>query len=190
MMTETTVTVSTQDAAPGHNANAQQQQQQQVPHVKTDPGQQGTPIFSLQRLNPNYFRTVPGIIKLVQLVLGIVCMACASPAVLSGTHWFLFVAAVSFTATLIWVFVYLLNIREALKLPINWILTELLNTALMTLLYLIAFIVQLAIWSEFHYSSWKSSNIAAGVFGLFNFLAYAAGVYFLFVEWKNSKSGN
>nr|CAD7264985.1 unnamed protein product [Timema shepardi] len=56
-------------------------------------------------------------------VFGIVCMACASPAILSGTHWFLFVVVTSFIATLIWVFVYLLGIREALKLPINWILT-------------------------------------------------------------------
>jgi len=50
-------------------------------------------------------------------------MACASPAYLSGTHWFLFVAVVSFIATLIWIFIYFLSVREALKLPINWILT-------------------------------------------------------------------
>jgi hypothetical protein len=56
-------------------------------------------------------------------VFGIVCMACASPAILSGTHWFLFVAVISFIATLIWIFIYFLSVREALKLPINWILT-------------------------------------------------------------------
>jgi hypothetical protein len=50
-------------------------------------------------------------------------MACASPAILSGTHWFLFVAVISFIATIIWIFIYLLSVREALKLPINWILT-------------------------------------------------------------------
>lgn len=50
-------------------------------------------------------------------------MACASPAYLSGTHWFLFVAVISFIATIIWIFIYLLSVREALKLPINWILT-------------------------------------------------------------------
>jgi hypothetical protein len=50
-------------------------------------------------------------------------MACASPAWLAGTHWFLFVAVVSFIATLIWIFIYFLSVREALKLPINWILT-------------------------------------------------------------------
>jgi CDP-diglyceride synthetase len=50
-------------------------------------------------------------------------MACASPVYLDGTHWFLFVAVVSFIATLIWIFIYFLSVREALKLPINWILT-------------------------------------------------------------------
>lgn len=50
-------------------------------------------------------------------------MALASPAYLSGTHWFLFVVVSAFIATLIWIFVYLLGIREALRLPINWILT-------------------------------------------------------------------
>lgn len=56
-------------------------------------------------------------------VFGIVCMACASPASQPGTHWFLFVAVVSFIATIIWIFIYFLSVREALKLPINWILT-------------------------------------------------------------------
>lgn len=56
-------------------------------------------------------------------LLGIICMACASPALLTGTHWFLFVAVLSFIATLIWVFIYLLSIKEALTLPINWLLT-------------------------------------------------------------------
>jgi len=47
-------------------------------------------------------------------------MALASPAYLGGTHWFLFVVVTSFIATLIWSFVYLLSIREASRLPINW----------------------------------------------------------------------
>lgn len=63
------------------------------------------------------------LLSVCRQVFGIVCMACASPAFRSGTHWFLFVAVVSFIATLIWIFIYFLSVREALKLPINWILT-------------------------------------------------------------------
>lgn len=50
-------------------------------------------------------------------------MACTSPALVSATHWFLFVAVTAFISTLLWCFVYFLSIREALKLQINWILT-------------------------------------------------------------------
>ncbi|XP_055370970.1 MARVEL domain-containing protein 1 [Condylostylus longicornis] len=136
------------------------------------------------RINIEYFKTLPGILKLVQLLLGIICMALASPAAASVTHFFLFVAVTSFIATLLWAFAYFLSVRENLNLAINWILTELLNTALVTLLYLIAFIVQLSGWSTY-YHPWSGSNIAAGVFGLFNTLAYVAGCYLLFIEHRS-----
>ncbi|XP_067013448.1 plasmolipin [Anabrus simplex] len=174
MMTETTVTVTSNDAPPSSQ-----------PAVKTDSGYQGQGALSWLKINIAYFKSIPGIIKIIQLLFGILCMALASPAYRSGTHWFLFVATVSFITTLIWVFVYLLSIREALKLPINWILTELLNTAMDTILYTIAFIVQLAVWADFYYW-YRGANIAAGVFGILNALAYAAGTYFLYIEWKGT----
>lgn len=61
---------------------------------------------------------------------------------------------------------------------------ELLNTAAAAFFYFVAFIVQLATWSAYVGSYGYSRNIAAGVFGLFNFLAYAAGTYFLYLEHK------
>ncbi|BES95511.1 unnamed protein product [Nesidiocoris tenuis] len=153
------------------------------PH--TDAGKDGNVVWI--KLNLPYFRTQPGMVKLLQLLLGIICMACASPALLTGTHWFLFVAVLSFIATLIWVFIYLLSIKEALTLPINWLLTEVLNTAIITVLYLIAFIVQLSVWSSAYTgSSVKGPNIAAGIFGIFNTVAYGYGTYLLHAEWKSS----
>ncbi|XP_029049953.1 uncharacterized protein LOC114879304 isoform X2 [Osmia bicornis bicornis] len=178
MMSETVVTM---DSSSNNTSN----NPRQVPTVKTEPGQPN-PLTSI-RLNVPYFTTIPGIIKLVQLALGIICMACASPAWVGATHWFLFVAVTAFIASLLWCFVYVLSIREALKLPINWILTELLNTAVFAILYMIAFIAQLSVWSALHHVS-TSRNMAAGVFGIFNTLAYAAGAYFLYVEWKSSNT--
>lgn len=171
MMTETVVTVDQSQAAPPNAAQ----------HGQAKPDNS----LNWIKFNFQYFQSIPGILKLVQLVFGIICMACASPALVGGTHWFLFVVVTSFIATVLWSFVYLLGIREVLNLPINWILTELINTGFATLLYLIAFIVQLSTWSNL-YGYFRSANIAAGVFGLFNFLAYAAGTYFLFVEHKSS----
>ncbi|XP_073833353.1 CKLF-like MARVEL transmembrane domain-containing protein 4 isoform X1 [Musca autumnalis] len=149
------------------------------------PGGTGGGLTAL-RINIGYFQTVPGIIKLVQFFLGIICLSCASPAYISATSFFIFVAVISFIATLLWIFAYLLSIREALNVAINWIFTEFINTGIATILYFIAFIVQLAKWSSYHSSSYGyGSNIAAGVFGLFNFLAYAAGTYFLYLEHKS-----
>lgn len=56
-------------------------------------------------------------------VIGIICMSLASPAFLTSTHWFLFVVVTAFIATLLWVAVYFLGIREVLNLSVNWILT-------------------------------------------------------------------
>lgn len=117
-------------------------------------------------------------------------MALTSPAYYGGTHFFLFVATISFIGTLIWIFVYLLGIREALKLPIDWVLSvsknlrfdfvnviiffitipyylttifqELINTGICTVLYCIAFIVQIAVWAGANHSN-KGANIAGGV---------------------------
>ncbi|XP_066599854.1 CKLF-like MARVEL transmembrane domain-containing protein 4 [Prorops nasuta] len=177
MMTETVVTM---DGSSNNAAN----NPRQVPTVKTEPGQQN-PLTSI-RINVDYFRTIPGIIKLVQLFFGIICMACASPPRLPATHWFMFVVVTSFIGTLLWTFVYLLSIREALKLPINWIFSELLNTGIVTILYMIAFISQLSVWTAFYGNNYFSPNVAAGVFGIFNTIAYAAGTYFLYIEWKSS----
>ncbi|XP_072767873.1 plasmolipin [Anoplolepis gracilipes] len=176
MMSETVVTMD------GSSNNASNNPRQ-VPTVKTEPGQPN-PLAGI-RLNVAYFKTIPGILKLVQLGLGIICMACASPAYIGATHWFLFVAVTSFISTLIWCAVYFLSLREVLKVPINWILTELLNTSIKAVLYMIAFIAQLSAWTAYRASS---SNIAAGIFGIFNTIAYAAGAYFLYIEWKNTNT--
>ncbi|GLV32471.1 uncharacterized protein CBL_00819 [Carabus blaptoides fortunei] len=165
-MTETVVTVQ---EAPHNNAAKPTADNQTAG---------GSPAWL--RINIDYWRTLPGMIKIAQVILGILCMGLASPAIVAGTHWFLFVVTSAFLGTLIWCIVYTFSIREILNLPINWILTELLNTSIVTVLYAIAFIVQLSVWSHLS-SNWRASNIAAGSFGLFNFGAYAAGSYFFVV---------
>ncbi|EDV44559.1 uncharacterized protein Dana_GF20425 [Drosophila ananassae] len=137
------------------------------------------------RLNTDYYRTIPGILKLVQFVVGIICMALASPPLTSATSFFMFVIVVSFIITILLIFAYFLGIREALNVSVNWVFLELITTAVLTLLYFIGFIVQLARWSDVRDTPGTGSNIAAGVFGLFNFLAYAAGTYFLFLAHRS-----
>lgn len=56
-------------------------------------------------------------------VLGIICIACGSGTYYAGGTWFVFVAIVAFIMSMIWSLIYLFSIREALNLPINWLLT-------------------------------------------------------------------
>ncbi|XP_056633583.1 CKLF-like MARVEL transmembrane domain-containing protein 4 [Diorhabda sublineata] len=182
MMTETVVNVQ---EAPNNNA------------TKPQPGggapRQGTnesPVGWI-KINIEYFKTTPGILKLVEFIFGILCMALASPAYYSGTHFFLFVATTSFIFTILWIFIYLLGIREALKLPINWILSELVNTGFWAILYIVAFIVQLIIASGTHpILYFRDAYIAAGVFGLFNAIVYCFATYLLYVEMKRNQTTN
>ncbi|KAK2583371.1 hypothetical protein KPH14_009363 [Odynerus spinipes] len=62
MMSETVVTMDNSSNNAGNNPR-------QVPTVKTEPGQP-SPLAGI-RLNLSYFRTIPGIVKLVQLDLGL-----------------------------------------------------------------------------------------------------------------------
>jgi len=60
MMSETVVTMDSSSNSASNNPRQQQ------PTVKTEPGQPG--LLSGIRLNIEYFKTIPGIVKLVQVV--------------------------------------------------------------------------------------------------------------------------
>nr|ALS05095.1 CKLF-like MARVEL transmembrane domain-containing protein 4-like protein [Centropages tenuiremis] len=160
--------------------------------VSTDP----TVSQSLEiRLNIGYFRTWPGIIKLIQLSIGIICMALSSPAKAVGlarepkyglghNHWFLFVVVTCFIITLIWTFYYLLQIREfiKIKLPFTFLWVELVYTTVATAFYVIAFIVLLSGFGGCaHFRMYDcDARIAAGVFAIFNSIAYGIGAWLVY----------
>jgi len=164
--------------------------------VSTDP----TSSQSLEiRLNIGYFTTIPGIIKLVQLILGVICMACASPAKgiplkqrdeLSGlgeNHFFLFVVVTCFIVTLIWTFFYLLQIREfiKIKLPFTFLWIEVLYTVIATAFYVIAFIVLLSGFGGCTDRSTEcGARVAGGVFAIFNSIAYGLGAVLIYQEYN------
>ncbi|XP_017780744.1 PREDICTED: uncharacterized protein LOC108565679 [Nicrophorus vespilloides] len=172
MMTETVVTVQP-NQAPNNNT--------------TKPSESQT--LSWLKINLDYFRTLPGKLKIAEIIIGIICMSLASPAFRSGTHFFLFVVTISFIGSLIWMFVRVLGIREALTLPIDWVLSEFANTGICAVLYGIAFIVQLVVWST-PATYYRTANIIAGVFGIFNTLVYGIETYLLHKQWKSTRVAN
>jgi len=104
---------------------------QTVVTMTTDPNTGVTTSVTEINLNIGYFKTLPGIIKVVQLVFGIICMACGSPARefvgevygVGHNHWFLFVVVTSFIITLLWCFFHLLQLKESISisLPFSWL---------------------------------------------------------------------
>lgn len=148
------------------------------PPVSDQPG------ITYVQIAPGYFKTLGGILLLVELLLAVICMACASPARHPGTSWFLFVVVISFIISLLWVFIHLLSINHTLNIGIPWISLEFGYNFGATILYFTAFIVQFSVWGP-SLSSLRSSNIAAAVFGLFNFILYGLGTYILYKE-KNA----
>lgn len=154
------------------------------------------------RLNIGYFKTFQGIVKIVQLVLGIICMACAAPAStidikayygLGHNHFFLFIVVTTFIISLIWTFFYLLQVKDVIKvkLPFTFMKLEVIFTLLATIFYIVAWIVILAGfgWCTTSHSIRSTicdARVAAGVFGIFNSIAYALGTYLTYQEYNNT----
>ena len=101
-------------------------------------------------------------------------------------HWFLFVVVTSFIFTLLWSFFYFLQMKDSIKmnLPFSWLKLEYFYTVAVTVLYFISFIVILAGFGYCASSSWCDGRIAAGVFAIFNTIAYALGAYILHNDYK------
>ncbi|KAK2708617.1 hypothetical protein QYM36_014274 [Artemia franciscana] len=68
--------------------------------IKNDPTIQ--PAGPVVVLNVNYISSWHGLLKGLQLLFAIICMACASPATHPGTSWFLCVVVITFIFTLLW----------------------------------------------------------------------------------------
>ncbi|XP_077504295.1 MARVEL domain-containing protein 1-like [Amblyomma americanum] len=156
--------------------------------VKVEP----LPVGEGLRLNPYYFKTVPGILKLIQVLFGMICLGCASPALIGYARFFLFVAALCYVVTVLLCIIYVLGVNTALS-ALPWLLGELAYTVTAVVLYIIASVTQLVSQSGYYetwpvmFSALNGQYIAAGVFGLLQAIVYGAGAFLLFQDWKATR---
>lgn len=133
-----------------------------------------------------YFFTWGGRIKIIELALAALCMMCAAPAFYSTQHWFLLVVVLGFIGTLYFILQHIALDAYTKGLAVNFLQLEFWFTAVTTFLYFTAFTAMLADFAveneEFQY--WYDAQVAAGVFALFNNIAYAVGTYFIYLDWK------
>jgi len=136
-----------------------------------------------------YFNTWAGRIKIIEVILAFLCMACCAPAFTSTQHWFLLVVALCFVGTVFLSFYHLFLDTYLKAFSVNWTKAEFWFTAAATFFYFTAFTAQLAEFSgivneKFQY--WYDAQVSAGVFALFNNVAYGVGTYFIYLEWKSA----
>ncbi|CAB3384892.1 Hypothetical predicted protein [Cloeon dipterum] len=133
-----------------------------------------------------FYTTVAGMLLLVEFVFGIICLACASPAQHPATGWFLFVAAISFIFTILWIINYMFNVMESVS-GVNWNTVELVSFAILAVLYFTAATAQLGVWGPASSKlASRSANLAAGSFGVFNTIAYATSAFLAFLETRST----
>ncbi|CAH1779399.1 unnamed protein product [Owenia fusiformis] len=135
-------------------------------------------------MNGAYVRSLVGIFKILQIVLGIIVLACVGSRYFVGGHqFFLFVASVCFIGSTLLFLFYLFRITEKLTLP--WTFIDLIYSAGGTLLYFIASIV-LAVFT------YGLGNLIAGtVFSFMQLGCFGISTFFLFQDWRaNSEASN
>ncbi|KAH8019851.1 hypothetical protein HPB51_022823 [Rhipicephalus microplus] len=126
------------------------------------------------------------------MLFGMICLGCASPALIGYARFFLFVAALCYIVTVLLCIIYVLGVNTALS-ALPWLLGELAYTVTAVVLYIIASVTQLVSQSSYYetwptmFSALNGQYIAAGVFGLLQAIVYGAGAFLLFQDWKATR---
>lgn len=132
--------------------------------------------------HPEYLRTLPGILKVVEIVLALITFICACVVYWgSGQGWVEFVSMSAFLCTLIYLILHLINLIS--RFPGPQLLIEFIYYCVFSVLFLIAAIVAAAKASA-------HSSIGATAFFAFAATAvYAVDTFFQFRAWRSGQDG-
>ncbi|KAG8231903.1 hypothetical protein J437_LFUL011372 [Ladona fulva] len=150
-------------------------------HTTTTVTSSSTTVQTNIRFDPSYIRTLPGMLKIAQIVLnllGFICIIATHPYVTSRGSWFNTVSMGGFWFTGIMLALYLFHVIEKLY-RIPWLKIEFGFCLLWTLFYLIA--ASLAA----DYGRLIEAFGAAAFFGFCAMVAYGADAYFKFMAIKS-----
>ncbi|XP_063224463.1 CKLF-like MARVEL transmembrane domain-containing protein 4 [Bacillus rossius redtenbacheri] len=153
------------------------------PQVTTTVTTSNTTVQTNIRFDPLYIRTIPGILKVVQIVLnllGFICITISPYRYHSRNSWFNTVAMTGFWFTGIMLALYLFHIIEKFY-RIPWLKIEFCFCALWTFFYLIA--ASLA-------ADQGRYDEASGAAAFFGFVAMVAYGYDAFLKFTGVRSGS
>ncbi|XP_055346331.1 plasmolipin-like isoform X2 [Paramacrobiotus metropolitanus] len=140
----------------------------------------------------SYVRSIPGILKLVQLLLMLIAFILAAAAWSSDWRYFLhycigsagwakFVTITGFIITLILLCLYLFHLIERLY-QVNWLFVELIYCGIVAILLFIAGAVMIP------YAEVDGTRGACTFFCWLAMLAYGADAFFKFKSWRNGET--
>lgn len=144
--------------------------------------QQTTTTSSQVGLQIDYVKSIPGILKIVEIVVSIVTFICASIRlgwVPLGGGWVQFVSMTAFISTFVFFIFHFLNIISKIPANIPWNLIEFIYYCIFTGLYLIAAIVAAA------RGNLDPSIGATAFFGFVATVVYGIDTFFQFRNWRS-----
>ncbi|XP_013787640.1 MARVEL domain-containing protein 1-like [Limulus polyphemus] len=152
-------------------------------HTSTTVTSSTTKVSPIIRFDKSYIRTVPGILKVVQVVINLIGFICAQVALCSlcsESNWFSFVSMTAFWVTLILLIFYLFHVIEKTHI-IPWLLVELVYCGVWTIFYLIAALV-VSVNGRYD-NAWA----AAGFFGFVAMLLYGTDTFLKYKAWRTGE---
>ncbi|KAM6946445.1 plasmolipin [Aplochiton taeniatus] len=133
-----------------------------------------------------FLRTIPAILMIVQIVLGLLQWALIASApyqLLPAYGWVMFVAVTLWLLTMILFFMLLCGVHRRLS-SVPWSLVVMAYYAAGTVLYLTAFLANAASVHPYRLSYYYGHVGAAAFFGAVTTLAYGASAFFAYLAWR------
>ncbi|KAF2357298.1 Marvel domain [Trinorchestia longiramus] len=139
-----------------------------------------TRVTPTLRFDPSYIRTIPGIIKIVEMILnliGYISISVSINALHSRAEWFGFVSMTGFWLTGFLLVFYVMHVIEKFHM-VPWLKIELGYTALWTFFYFTASLAA-ALWGGYY-----EAYAVAAFFGFAAMLLYGADAFLKFRAWR------
>ncbi|XP_072291395.1 plasmolipin [Eucyclogobius newberryi] len=134
-------------------------------------------------MDMSFLRSIPAILMVAEIVLGLLhwsLIASTFFTLLPAYGWVMFVAVTSWLFTLLLFFFILFGVQR--KLPsVPWTLVVMVYFAVVTVLYLTAFIANAAsVYGGFYYGHFAAGAFFAAVVTV----AYGGSAFFAYLDWR------
>ncbi|XP_055354325.1 CKLF-like MARVEL transmembrane domain-containing protein 8 [Paramacrobiotus metropolitanus] len=146
-------------------------------------------------VDSRYCISIPGCLKIAEIVVGVICGAVCQRAYFAGNQFFLFVVILCIIISTTLLFLHFAKVPKIFTLPggVQWPFVEFVYASGAALLYAIAASVQVArtVIGDNKENSDKSSTydryLAAGIIAFLNVGLYSADAFIHYQQYRNNQ---